>query len=180
MTNMSPISGGSRGGTWGGPPPLIFRPNWGPKGWKKFFLETGPPLLSEGLDDCPPPLSEGLGPPLPMEPFTAFSHNILQKGRGGGGDTMNFNMGRLWPEVQPRTLLHTIFIEKVSLFYILINTKTRTFSQFFHSNVSVSIFEMTDFPTLSYTLTSEIPTLSYTWSLKKVLLLGGAFPYRPL
>ena len=30
---------------------------------------------------------------------------------------------------------------------------------------------MTDFPTLSYTLTSGIPTHSYTWSLKK----GGLF-----
>ena len=39
---------------------------------------------------------------------------------------------------------------------------------------------MTDFPTLSYTSTSEIPTLSYTWSLKKVPLLGKASPYRPL
>ena len=29
---------------------------------------------------------------------------------------------------------------------------------------------MTDFPTLLYTLTSEIRPLSYTWSLKKVPL----------
>ena len=29
-------------------------------------------------------------------------------------------------------------------------------------------------------LTSEIPSLSYTWSLKRLPLLGGAFPYRPL
>ena len=43
-------SGGSRGGTRGGPPPApIFRPNWGPKGQKTFFLETAPPL-SQGLD----------------------------------------------------------------------------------------------------------------------------------
>ena len=39
---------------------------------------------------------------------------------------------------------------------------------------------MTDFPTLLYTSTSKIPTLSYTWGLKKVLLLGGTSPYRPL
>ena len=39
---------------------------------------------------------------------------------------------------------------------------------------------MTDFTTLSYTSTSEIPTPSYTWSLKRLPLLGGAFPYRPL
>ena len=27
------------------PPPLNFRPNGGPKGGKKFFLETGSPLI---------------------------------------------------------------------------------------------------------------------------------------
>ena len=37
--------------------------------------------------------------------------------------------------------------------------------------------KMTDFPPLSYTLTSEIPTLSYIWGLKKVPLLCGASPY---
>ena len=48
-------SGGSRGGPKGGPPPpIIFRPNWGPKGRKKFLLPLPPP----------PPLSEGLDPPL--------------------------------------------------------------------------------------------------------------------
>ena len=31
------------------PPTLISRPNWGPKGWKKFFWRPGPPL-SKGLD----------------------------------------------------------------------------------------------------------------------------------
>ena len=33
-------------------PPLIYRPNWGPKGWKKIGRPR--PLLSQGLDDCPP------------------------------------------------------------------------------------------------------------------------------
>ena len=37
-------------------PALIFRPNWGPKDWQNFFLETRPPPLSQGLDDCPLPL----------------------------------------------------------------------------------------------------------------------------
>ena len=32
------------------PPPLIFRPNWGPKGEKKIFFGDQVPLLSEGLD----------------------------------------------------------------------------------------------------------------------------------
>ena len=37
-----------------GPPP-IYRPNWGPKGWKKIGRPSPP--LSQGLDDCPPYLS---------------------------------------------------------------------------------------------------------------------------
>ena len=32
---------------------------------------------------------------------------------------------------------------------------------------------MTDFPSLLYTLSSEIPTLPYTWSFKKIPLSGG-------
>ena len=39
---------------------------------------------------------------------------------------------------------------------------------------------MTDFPTLSCTSSYEIPAPSYTKSLKKLLLLGGVFPYKPL
>ena len=34
--------------------PLIFRPNWGPKGRKNVFWRPGPPL-SKGLDDRLPP-----------------------------------------------------------------------------------------------------------------------------
>ena len=44
-------SGGSRGGSWGAAPPLIFRPKWGPKGRKKNFLRPPPP----------PPLISGCG-----------------------------------------------------------------------------------------------------------------------
>ena len=57
------------------PPALIFRPNWGPKGWKNFFWRPGPPL-TQGLNDHPPPpspLSEGLGPLL----FTVFVFCLL-------------------------------------------------------------------------------------------------------
>ena len=50
-------SGGSRGGDH---PPLFLDEN---EGQKKFFLRPGPPL-SQGLDDRPPPLSDGLNPPL--------------------------------------------------------------------------------------------------------------------
>ena len=47
-------SGGSRGGTRGGPPPFI----------EKFFVYNRAPPLSQSLDDRAPPLSEGLDPPL--------------------------------------------------------------------------------------------------------------------
>ena len=60
------FSGGSRGGARGArPPPLIFRPKWGPKGRKNIWGRLPPPL-SQALDDPPPPspLSEGLNPPL--------------------------------------------------------------------------------------------------------------------
>ena len=67
------ISGGFRGGARGA---LIFRPNWGPKGRKKFF-ETAAPL-SQGLDDLPLPLSEGLDPPLFM-PLLYFTHHFELK-----------------------------------------------------------------------------------------------------
>ena len=40
-------SRGCRGGARGGCP-LIFWPNWGPKGGKSFFFETGPPLFISG------------------------------------------------------------------------------------------------------------------------------------
>ena len=45
---------------------------------------------------------------------------------------------------------------------------------------AISRTQMTDFPTLLNTSGSTIPTLSYSWSLKKVPLSGGAFPYRTL
>ena len=35
--------------------PIIFRPNWGLKGWKKFFLRPPSPHLSQGLGDHPHP-----------------------------------------------------------------------------------------------------------------------------
>ena len=45
------------------PPPPIFRPKWGPKGGKIFLGDQALNSFSQGLDD-PPPLSEGLDPPL--------------------------------------------------------------------------------------------------------------------
>ena len=63
---LKQCSGGYREGAQGAPPPLIFRPKWGPKGGKNF-LEIGappPPRLSQGLNDRPPSLSERLDQPL--------------------------------------------------------------------------------------------------------------------
>ena len=55
---MYSSSGGSRGGVWGAQPPLIFSPNWGPKGLKKILETSPPPPLSKSLDDHPsPPIS---------------------------------------------------------------------------------------------------------------------------
>ena len=43
--------------------------------------------------------------------------SLPPRGWGGGGYLRKFNTGRLRPEVQPLTLLYTIFEEKVSLLY---------------------------------------------------------------
>ena len=62
--NFPEISGGARGEAGGGRLPLIFRPNRGPKGRKKFS-QTAPPPLSQGLyDRTPLHLSEDLDPLL--------------------------------------------------------------------------------------------------------------------
>ena len=123
--------------------------------------------------------------------------------------------GRLRPEVQPLTLLYTIFDRKgtpsytfywhwypfhnpslelcillncckCTVFKIWINHKTRPFTLLFSQLwyickpfLGFLPTEMTVFPILSYTSTSEIPNLSYTWGLKMVPLPGGASPYRP-
>ena len=46
----------------GGPSPLIFRPNWRPKGWKKVFFRPPPLISGSGWPPPPPTLSEGQGP----------------------------------------------------------------------------------------------------------------------
>ena len=73
-------------------PPLIFRPKWGPKGWKSFFWgrPTQTPL-TQGLDDRPPPspplLSEGLDPSL---------YGVITSCRGGWWEAQE-NWGRgMW------------------------------------------------------------------------------------
>ena len=58
---------------------------------------------------------------LSAKPFvinvTSVERVKLGAGRGGGGYSTNFYTGRLRPEVQPLTLLYTIFHEKVPLSY---------------------------------------------------------------
>ena len=62
---VGPLQWRIQGRGLGGPgPPLIVRPNRGPRGPKNFFWRPGLPL-SQGLDDRAAPLSEGLDPPLP-------------------------------------------------------------------------------------------------------------------
>ena len=80
-TRVSPSEGGTPqnglhgeacGGFGGGArAPLLFRPNWGPKGEKNFWRPL-PPLMSgsewPATPPPPPPLSEGLDPPLEAPP----------------------------------------------------------------------------------------------------------------
>ena len=54
--NFPEISGGARGEAGGGRLPLIFRPNRGPKGRKKFSQTAPPPLISGSVRPDPPPL----------------------------------------------------------------------------------------------------------------------------
>ena len=67
MNHLTGVDPGEGPGGGGVPAPLIFRPNLGPKVRKNLFETTRP--LSQGLDNRPaplppPPLSEGLDPPL--------------------------------------------------------------------------------------------------------------------
>ena len=56
-------SGGSRGRAQGARPPFIFRRKWGPEGRQQFFWGRAPLISGSGWPP-PPPLSEGLDPPL--------------------------------------------------------------------------------------------------------------------
>ena len=76
------ISGGSRGGALGERPHLIFRPNWGPKGQKKFLGDHLPPPSSQFLDDQPPPTTPPPPPP----------HPISRSGSGSGNDGFELSL----------------------------------------------------------------------------------------
>ena len=103
----------------------------------------------------------------------SIPHNPVQQenpGGGGGGYSTNIYSRRLHPEVQPLTLYIPFFTKKVPLsfnrrkctvFYIGINNKIECFRRF--KAIKCQPFwallqtQMTDFPTLQYTSTSEIP-----------------------
>ena len=63
---LFPGSGGSRGGAWGArPPPLFLDQNEARRAEKKIGRAGAPPYLRVWMTTSPPPLSEGLDPPLP-------------------------------------------------------------------------------------------------------------------
>ena len=73
-------SGGSREGALP-PPSFIFRPNRGPKSWKKNWDPH--PLISGSGWPSPTPLSEGLDPPLykaQLLHFSQFEKRHLEPG----------------------------------------------------------------------------------------------------
>ena len=60
------------------PPALIFRQSWGPRDQKNFF-KTGPPAyLGVWMTPPPPPLCEGVDPPLSYVAF--YPKSFLTKG----------------------------------------------------------------------------------------------------
>ena len=61
-------------------PPLIFRPNWGPKGRKNIFSRPGPRYIRVWMTG-PLPLSEGLDPPLTDSSCKMTSKEWAQKFR---------------------------------------------------------------------------------------------------
>ena len=75
-----------------------------------------------------------------------------------------------WQKKYPFSLeFASLLIAVNALSFQWLNHKTRTFPRRFHSHkmrllalLGILRTELTDFPTLSYTSTSEIPTLSYT------------------
>ena len=60
------LSVGDPGTGPGGPPPPLLLDQTEARGARKFFFESGAPPFSQGVDDRPPPLSEGLDKPLIM------------------------------------------------------------------------------------------------------------------
>ena len=61
----------------GGPSPLIFRPNWGPKGRKKFFGDRSPLIQGSGWPSPLPPLFQGVDPALYSSTKTGEKENVL-------------------------------------------------------------------------------------------------------
>ena len=122
------------------------------------------------------------------------------RGGGGGGYLIKFNWVRLHPEIQPLTLLYTILSEKVP-FYIPFIEKRYPFhiptlehctpflspynevnKQYYgriSSIIRKKMLSKRQVLFIQFTL-CDFPILLYTSTLKKVPLLGGASPYRPM
>ena len=72
-----------------GPSPPNFLMKMRPEEPKKIFWETGPPSLSQGLDEPPVPLTEGLDPPLrgsiypPLVPWWGTWFCVYVRGLNG-------------------------------------------------------------------------------------------------
>ena len=74
-------------------------------------------------------------PSFRLKWLTIYAHFQRPKGQkpGGGGYSTKFYTGRLRPEVQPLTLLYTIFDRKgLSLVYLLLTNGT-TFKTYSHT-----------------------------------------------
>ena len=89
------------------PPPLIFRPNWGPKGWKKVFL-------SPSLPSTPPP-------PYPRYPFSLILRDSIDS-----IDNYQLSFGRV-------PLIYKLYIYKVYL--LLTDAKLLMTHEGFHLHV---------------------------------------------
>ena len=78
------FSGGSRGGAQGPRLPVIFRPNWGPKGEKNVW-ESGPPSLKVWMTSLPfpPSPSQDLDPALIfallLKPCDTYTRDTLHR-----------------------------------------------------------------------------------------------------
>ena len=117
----------------GDPPPLIFRPKWGPKGRKTFFGDRASPLISGSVWPPPPPPQwirhciYWRDTFLDSEDFRFWKHHpllatvllgtTLSGGGGGEGDSTKFYTGGSAPRSNPFPLIYC-FWQKRYLFQI--------------------------------------------------------------
>ena len=99
--NVDQFSGGSREGARGGqvPAPYYFFSKMRPDVPKKFIFETGPPPLSQCLDDHPP-VSDGLD--LPPQ-FAVFRSRFPRFVHINGKFTLNISISPLFSVTEKQT-----------------------------------------------------------------------------